>query len=97
MFEKDGNIHALRVDYYPILGQLMEELNRQRTKKPTLYALQTVLSGILVRYIVQNGEMIIWLSKPLTNNQRRVVELSGFTADVYCGQWKRQINRGVRY
>ena len=27
MFEKDGNIHALRADYYPILGQLMKELN----------------------------------------------------------------------
>ncbi len=70
-------------DEKPIRG-----LNRQKTKKPTSYALQTVLSGILVLYIVHNQEMKIWLSKPLTNNQRRVVELSGFTADIYCGQWK---------
>ena len=70
-------------DEKPIKG-----LNRQKTKKPTSYALQTVLSGILVLYIVQDGEMAIWLSKPLTNNQRRVVELSSFTTDIYCGQWK---------
>ncbi len=70
-------------DEKPIRG-----LNQQKTKKPTSYALQTVLSGILVIYIVHNGEMTIWLSKPLTNNQRRVVELSGFTADIYCGKWK---------
>ncbi|GCC10894.1 hypothetical protein IPdc08_00932 [archaeon] len=31
MFEKGGNIHALRADYYPILGQLMEELNLAET------------------------------------------------------------------
>ncbi len=70
-------------DEKPIRG-----LNRQKTKKPTSYALQTVLSGILILYMVHNEEMTIWLSKPLTNNQRRVVELSGFTADIYCGQWK---------
>ncbi len=70
-------------DEKPIRG-----LNRQKTKKPTSYALQTVLSGILVLYMIHKGQMTIWLSKPLTNNQRRVVEMSGFTADIYCGQWK---------
>jgi len=66
----------------------IEGLNRQKTTKPTSYALQTLLSGILILYIIQNEEITIWLSKPLTNNQQRVIELSGFTADIYCGQWK---------
>ncbi len=66
----------------------IEGLNRQKTKKPTAYALQTLLSSILILYIIQNEEITIWLSKPLTNNQRRVIELSGFTTDIYCGQWK---------
>ncbi len=66
----------------------IEGLNRQKTRKPTSYALQTVLSGILVLYVVKNMEITIWLSESLTDNQRRVVELSGFTADIYCGRWE---------
>lgn len=83
LWERRVRMALAAKDEKPIRG-----LNRQKTKKPTSYALQMVLSGILVLCMVQNGEMRIWLSEPLTNNQRRVVELSGFTADIYCGQWK---------
>lgn len=65
----------------------IEGLNRQKTKKPTSYALQVIFTGILVLYRVQNGELLIWLSKPLKPNQKRVVELSGFSPDIYEGRW----------
>lgn len=65
----------------------IEGLNRQKTKKPTSYALQVVLGAILVLYRIQNGELIIWLSKPLKPNQKRVIELSGFSSDIYEGRW----------
>lgn len=61
----------------------IEGLNRQKTKKPTSFALQIVLTGILVLYRRQYGEMVIWLSRPLTHNQKRVIELSGFTSNIY--------------
>ena len=61
----------------------IEGLNRVKTKKPTSYALQTIMSGILVLYRILNGEKVIWLSKPLTSNQKRVVELSGFSSEIY--------------
>jgi len=61
----------------------IEGLNRQKTNKPTSYALQTIMSGILVLYTIRNSEMVIWLSKPLTRNQKRVVEYSGFSSQIY--------------
>ena len=61
----------------------IEGLNRVKTKKPTSYALQTIMSGILVLYRIRKRKMVIWLSKPLTSNQKRVVELSGFSSEIY--------------
>jgi len=65
----------------------IEGLNRQKTKKPTSYALQVVLGAILVLYRIQNGELLIWLSKPLKPNQKRVIQLSGFSPEIYEGRW----------
>lgn len=65
----------------------IEGLNRQKTKKPTSYALQVVLGAILVLYRIQNNELHIWLSKPLKSNQKRVIELSGFSSEIYEGRW----------
>jgi transposase len=65
----------------------IEGLNRQKTKKPTSYALQVVLGAILVLYRIQDGELLVWLSKPLKLNQKRVIELSGFSPDIYEGRW----------
>lgn len=83
LWERRVRMALAAEDEKPIKG-----LNRQKTRKPTSYALQTVLSGILVLYVVKNYEIKIWLSETLTDNQRRVVELSGFSADIYCGQWE---------
>lgn len=66
----------------------IEGLNRQKTKKPTSYALQTVLSAILVQSRVRDGTMTIWLPKRLRPNQVRVIELSGFNVGIYEGQWR---------
>ena len=69
-------------DIEPIDG-----LNRQKTKRPTSYALEVVLNQILV-LSQQTGEKLrIWLPKPLSRNVQRVIELSGFDVDIYQGEW----------
>jgi len=61
----------------------VEGLNRQKTRKPTAYALQKVMSSILVLSQVVDGRMSVWLPKPLKPNQRRILELSGFSEEIY--------------
>lgn len=74
---------ALAVDgVEPIRG-----LNRQKTEKPTTYALQTVLSSILVLSQRIGNKLRIWLPQPLSLNRRRVLELSGFSDDLYRVEW----------
>ncbi len=56
----------------------VEGLNRQKTKKPTAYAIEYVLSAILV-IRVQKKKCDEWtLSKELNNNQKRILILAGF-------------------
>ena len=65
----------------------IDGLNRQKTKRPTAYALEVVLNPILV-LSQQTGEKLrIWLPKPLSRNIQRVIELSGFDVDIYQGEW----------
>ena len=65
----------------------IDGLNRQKTKRPTAYALEVVLNPILV-LSQQTGEKLrIWLPKPLSRNVQRVIELSGFDVDIYQGEW----------
>jgi transposase len=78
LWERRVRMALAKADEKPIEG-----LNRVKTKKPTSYALQTIMSGILVLYRIRKEEMIIWLSKPLKNNQKRVLELSGFSSKIY--------------
>jgi len=61
----------------------VEGLNRQKTRKPTAFALQKVMSSILVLSKIADGRMSVWLPKPLTFNQKRVLELSGFSEEIY--------------
>ena len=61
----------------------IEGLNKRKTKKPTTYALQTVLSSILVLSKKIDNKWHIWLPKPLELNQKRVLELSGFSEEIY--------------
>ena len=61
----------------------IEGLNRQKTRKPTAFALQKVMSSILVQSKTVNGKMSIWLPKPLKTNQKRILELSGFSDEIY--------------
>jgi transposase len=61
----------------------VEGLNRQKTKKPTAYAIEYVLSAILV-IRVQKKKCEEWiLSKELNNNQKRILRLAGFDEGVY--------------
>ncbi len=61
----------------------VEGLNRQKTKKPTAYAIEYVLSAILV-IRVQKRKCEEWtLSKELNNNQKRILRLAGFDEGVY--------------
>ena len=65
----------------------IDGLNRQKTKRPTSYALEVVLNQILV-LSQQTGEKLrIWLPKPLSRNVQRVIELSGFDVGIYQGEW----------
>ena len=61
----------------------IEGLNRQKTRKPTAFALQKVMSSILVMLQIVDGEISVWHPKPLKPNQRRIVELSGFSEEIY--------------
>jgi len=62
----------------------IEGLNRQKTKRPTTYALQKVMSSILVLLQITDGKVeSIWLPKPLKPNQERILELTGFSKEIY--------------
>src|SRR5665811_915370 len=62
----------------------MEGLNRQKTKRPTAYAIEYVLSAILVMR-VQKKKCEEWiLSKELDKNQKRMLNLAGFDEKIYC-------------
>ncbi len=65
----------------------IEGLNRQKTKRPTAYALEVVLNPILVQSERIGGKLRIWLPRPLSRNKQRVIELSGFDVDIYQGEW----------
>lgn len=65
----------------------IEGLNRQKTKRPTAYALEVVLNPILVLSQQTGGKLRIWLPKPLSRNRQRVIELSGFDVTIYQGEW----------
>lgn len=61
----------------------VEGLNRQKTKRPTAYAIEYVLSAILV-IRVQKKKWEEWaLSKELDNNQKRILKLAGFDEGIY--------------
>lgn len=61
----------------------VEGLNRQKTKKPTAYAIEYVLSAILV-IRVQKKRWEEWvLSKDLDKNQMRILKLAGFDGSIY--------------
>lgn len=62
----------------------VEGLNRQKTKRPTAYAIEYVLSAILVMR-VQKKKCEEWiLSKELEKNQKRILNLAGFDDRIYC-------------
>jgi Transposase len=62
----------------------VEGLNRQKTKRPTAYAIEYVLSAILVMR-VQKKKCEEWiLSKELDKNQKRILNLAGFDEKIYC-------------
>jgi transposase len=62
----------------------VEGLNRQKTKRPTTYAIEYVLSAILVMR-VQKKKYEEWiLSKELDKNQKRMLNLAGFDEKIYC-------------
>jgi transposase len=62
----------------------VEGLNRQKTKKPTAYAIEYVLSAILVIRVQQKKWEEWALSKELNNNQKRILRLAGFNEGIYC-------------
>jgi len=61
----------------------VEGLNRQKTRKPTAFALQKVMSSIMVLSKITDGRRSVWLPKPLKFNQKRILELSGFSDEIY--------------
>jgi len=61
----------------------IDGLNKIKTKKPTTYALQTILSSILVLCQKVDNRLCIWLPKPLKQNQKRVLELTGLGEEIY--------------
>ena len=61
----------------------VEGLNRQKTKKPTAYAIEYVLSAILVIRILKKKCEEWALSKELNNNQKRILKLAGFDENIY--------------
>ncbi len=58
-------------------------LNNQPTQRPTAYAIQVILSPILVLQEVVNGHARFRLNRPLSENQRRVLQLAGFSEAIY--------------
>lgn len=65
----------------------IEGLNRRKTKRPTAYALEMALTPILVQSQRIGNTLRIWLPKRLPLNERRVIELSGFSEKIYEGEW----------
>ena len=65
----------------------IEGLNRRKTKRPTAYALEMVLTPILVQSQRIGNTLRIWLPRRLPSNERRVIELSGFSEKIYEGEW----------
>jgi transposase len=61
----------------------VEGLNRQKTKKPTAYAIEYVLSAILVIRILKKKCEAWIVSKELNNNQKRILKLAGFDEGIY--------------
>jgi transposase len=61
----------------------VEGLNRQKTKKPTAYAIEYVLSAILVIRILKKKCEEWVVSKDLNNNQKRILKLAGFDESIY--------------
>lgn len=61
----------------------IEGLNRRKTKQPTAYALQTALSTILVIAEIEEGHQRYRPGRPLSVNQRRILELTGFSESIY--------------
>ena len=61
----------------------VEGLNRQKTKKPTAYAIEYVLSAILVIRILKKKCEEWVLSKDMNNNQKRILKLAGFNESIY--------------
>lgn len=63
----------------------IEGLNRRKTTRPTTYALQSVMSPILVQSERTEDMYRVWLPRSLTKNQLHVLELSGFSEGIYQG------------
>jgi len=64
--------------------ETIEGLNRQKTKRPTTYALQKVMSSILALSQITDGKVEpIWLPKPLKPNQEHILQLTGFSKEIY--------------
>jgi transposase len=61
----------------------LEGLDRKKTRKPTAYALQMIMSPIMVLGQIVNGNCRFWLPRPLKPNQKRVCKLSGFSEDIF--------------
>ena len=61
----------------------VEGLNKQKTKKPTAYAIEYVLSAILVIRIQQKKWEEWAPSKELNKNQKRILKLAGFDGSIY--------------
>jgi transposase len=62
----------------------IEGLNRQKTRKPTAFALQKAMSAIIVLSQKKaDGKTFLWLPKPLKPNQKRILELTGFSEKIY--------------
>ena len=64
----------------------VEGLNRQLTKKPTSYAIQTALSAILVVGLRSGGRAELRPSGDLSKNQKRLLQLAGFDESIYHWQ-----------
>ena len=62
----------------PLLG-----LNNIPTRRPTAYAIQVILSPILVLQEAVDGQSCFRLNRPLSENQRRVLHLAGFSEAIY--------------
>jgi len=62
----------------PLLG-----LNNIPTRRPTAYAIQVILSPILVLQEAVDGQSCFRLNRPLSENQRRVLHLVGFSEAIY--------------